>query len=155
MLCPETQLLADFAAGNVATFDQEDLLVHLDRCTTCRKEIAEISSAESVPSSLLPSSGDTIGRYELVAPLGQGAMGVVYKARDLMLHRDVALKMLSISGERDVLLREARIACQLNHEGVVRVYDVFEAQGRVWLSMELVEGVTLKTRFDARDYSLQ
>src|ERR1035438_4733238 len=92
------------------------------------------------------------GRYNLQHPIGRGAMGVVWRARDQLLDRDVAVKEVVISAligadERQNAyqrtLREARTAARLSHRGVVAVYDVAEEDGRPWIIMELVPSRSL------------
>jgi serine/threonine protein kinase len=96
-------------------------------------------------------SGKTLGPYHVAAKLGQGGMGVVYRARDPRLGREVALKVLPAavaadSERRARFLREARSAAAVNHPNIAAVYDVGETDGRVYLAMELVEGTTLRGR---------
>jgi len=93
--------------------------------------------------------GTTIDRYHVTEKLGQGGMGVVYRARDTLLGRDVALKVLpadksSDPERRERFLREAKSASALNHPGIVSVHDVLEVDGQDVLVMELVEGQTLE-----------
>ena len=93
--------------------------------------------------------GRTIDRYSVVEKLGQGGMGVVYKARDTVLERFVALKVLppdksSDSDRRRRFLQEAKSASALNHPGIVAVYDVLTVDGQDVLVMELVDGETLE-----------
>jgi eukaryotic-like serine/threonine-protein kinase len=88
------------------------------------------------------------GRYELVRPLGHGAMATVDLVRDVDLDRPVALKRLAENLARDEelrqrFLREARLAARLSHPNVVRVFDVGEDAGRPFIAMEYVEGETL------------
>jgi eukaryotic-like serine/threonine-protein kinase len=92
------------------------------------------------------------GRYNLQHPIGRGAMGVVWRARDQLLDRDVAVKEVVISAligadERrnayQRTLREARTAARLSHRGVVSVYDVAEEDGRPWIVMELIPSQSL------------
>jgi serine/threonine protein kinase len=88
------------------------------------------------------------GRYELVRPLGHGAMATVDLAHDVELDRPVALKRLAENLARDQdlrrrFLREARLAARLAHPNVVRVFDVGEDDGRPFIAMEYVEGQTL------------
>ena len=88
------------------------------------------------------------GRYELVRPLGHGAMATVDLAHDVELDRPVALKRLAENLARDKdlrrrFLREARLAARLAHPNVVRVFDVGEDDGRPFIAMEYVEGETL------------
>src|ERR1700760_1274296 len=87
------------------------------------------------------------GRYRLQSPIGRGAMGVVWRARDQLLDRDVAIKEVQIAdtlteAERATAfqrtLREAKTAARLNHPAVVTVYDVAEDGGRPWIVMQLV-----------------
>src|SRR4051795_9675137 len=88
-------------------------------------------------------------RYELVTILGEGGMGVVWRARDTRLGRAVAVKVLSASSvgsdvARSRLIREARAAAALEHAGIVRVYDVGEtSDGGAFLVMELIRGQSL------------
>ncbi|MCI0657420.1 MAG: serine/threonine protein kinase, partial [Acidobacteria bacterium] len=88
------------------------------------------------------------GRYRIVAPLGKGGMGEVYRADDLKLGQVVALKFLPEGLERDEkrlerLLNEVRTARQVSHPNVCRVYDVGEVEGHHFLSMEFVDGEDL------------
>ena len=92
------------------------------------------------------------GRYNLQTPIGRGAMGVVWRAHDRLLDREVAVKEVVISAligaeERrnayQRTLREARTAARLSHRGVVAVYDVAEEDGRPWIVMELVPSQSL------------
>ena len=92
------------------------------------------------------------GRYRLQAPIGRGAMGVVWRARDQLLDRDVAVKEVHIAetltdAERanayQRTLREAKTAARLNHPAVVAVYDVAEDGGRPWIVMQLVHAQSL------------
>src|SRR5262245_65848337 len=88
--------------------------------------------------------GTKLGPYEIIAPLGAGGMGEVYRARDPRMGRDVAIK---ISAERfsDRFEREVRAVAALNHANICQVYDV----GPNYLVMELIEGPTLADRIAA------
>jgi eukaryotic-like serine/threonine-protein kinase len=99
------------------------------------------------------------GRYRLAAPIGRGAMGVVWRAHDQLLDREVAVKEVRISETlSDVeranaykrTLREAKTAGRLNHPGVVAVYDVAEDGGRPWIVMQLVDAHSLDQVLAAR-----
>jgi len=90
------------------------------------------------------------GRYELLDKIGEGAMGMVYRARDMALGRVVALKMLSADiGADDELHqrfhREAEAIGRLNHPNIVQVYDLGEAEGRLYMAMELLDGDDLRS----------
>src|SRR5439155_26234345 len=85
--------------------------------------------------------GARLGPYEILAAIGAGGMGEVYRANDPRLHRDVAIKVAAAEfNERST--REARLAAALNHPNVCHIYDV----GPNYLAMELVEGPTLADR---------
>ena len=94
---------------------------------------------------------DRIGRYRIISELGRGAMGVVYRAEDPKIGREVAIKTLKLAdktdpsevdGLRERLMREAQSAGRLSHPGIVTVYDVDEDQGVAFIAMEYVEGRT-------------
>jgi serine/threonine-protein kinase len=98
----------------------------------------------------LPSTGEVFGgRYRIRAELGRGGMGVVYRASDLELEEDVALKVLRPGAFEDAtdgltkLKAEVRIARRITHNNVIRVHDLVEAGGLRCLSMEYVPGTTL------------
>lgn len=98
-----------------------------------------------------------IAHYQLQSRLGQGAMGVVFRARDERLERDVAIKLLQVSLDAAEaadyaarLLQEARSAARLNHPGIITVYDCGEWRGKSYLAMELVQGITLKDILEKR-----
>lgn len=101
-----------------------------------------------------PQSADGLGRlgnYRVIRLLGGGGMGSVFLAEDSQLRRSVALKimrphMAAMPGARERFLREARAAASINHENVVRIYQVGEERGIPFLAMELLEGETLATR---------
>src|SRR5216684_1082264 len=90
---------------------------------------------------MLLSAGDKLGPYEILAPIGKGGMGEVYRARDTRLNREVAIK---VSAERfsERFEREARAIAALNHPNICTLFDV----GPNYLVMELVEGPTLAER---------
>jgi len=97
---------------------------------------------------------DRIGRYEIISELGRGAMGVVYRARDPKIGREVAIKTIKwadraeeseISNLRERLFREAQSAGKLSHPGIVTIYDIDEVEGEAFIAMELVEGETLES----------
>ncbi len=96
-----------------------------------------------------PQQPQRLGKYEIVAKIGQGAMGDVYKAHDPILNRDVAIKTMSATIGADEELRkrfhrEAQAAARLNHPGIVAVYDFGEEAGKIYMAMELLEGKDLR-----------
>jgi eukaryotic-like serine/threonine-protein kinase len=97
----------------------------------------------------MPEVGQTLGRYEIVDKLGEGGMGVVYKARDARLNRFVALKlMLGAATDPDHQFRrfaqEAKAASALNHPNIITVYDIASDEGTLYIVMEYVAGKTLR-----------
>ncbi len=102
--------------------------------------------------SLTP--GTRLGPYEVLSRLGAGGMGEVFRARDTRLDRDVALKVLPAAALADEtarvrLLREARLASQLNHPHICTIYDVGESDGQTYIGMEMVEGQSLSSRLSS------
>lgn len=104
-------------------------------------------------------AGQTLGRYKILSVLGQGGMGVVWRGHDDKLRRDVALKILNRSKRKngsigglsaELFMQEARAVAKLQHPAVVSIFEVAEDQGQVFLSLELMEGGTLKEYVDRK-----
>src|SRR5579859_7064565 len=96
---------------------------------------------------------DQIGRYKIVGELGRGAMGVVFRATDPSIGRDVAIKTIRLAEfsnaeqrgtQRERLFREARSAGILSHPGIVTIYDMAEQEDLAYIAMEFVSGSTLE-----------
>lgn len=129
------------------------------------------TDSENESASLPPprlSVGDRLGRFEIVALLGAGGMGDVYRARDPQLEREVAIKVLSRAFSRDPerqrrFEREARATATLNHPNVVAVHDFGIHEGIGFIVTELLQGETLRQRIGDRplpprtavDYAIQ
>ena len=163
MDCPDDDELALYVERALGQASRERIEAHFDRCSACRTLVSELTRSEAgEPLELLATEpvlrGVTtiparIGRYVVEAPLGAGGSGVVVSAFDPELERKVAIKLLrgdrghgpQASAARARLTREARAMARVTHPNVVAVHDVGEADGQLFVAMELVCGQTLRS----------
>ncbi len=157
MDCPDDDTLALLLGGEAV--DESRLHAHVDACPQCAALLVELAALyhqaddepDDEPENLRP--GTTIaGRYRMERVLGQGGMGVVYLAHDEQLRREVAIKLVrpEVAAEHGPQLqarlhREARAMARINDPAVVRVLDVGGWRSTVYVVMERVDGVTLRT----------
>lgn len=140
-------------------------------CSDCGTQIVSIEDASVTKTIKKPmvSAGKTIaGKYKMLAELGRGGMGVVYKAKDTRLKRVVALKFLPAELTQDKeskmrFVQEAQAAAALEHPNICTVYEIDEADGQTFIAMSYIEGQSLKDKLkdgsmnvdEAKDIALQ
>jgi serine/threonine protein kinase len=112
------------------------------------------------PAYALTKGGLVAGKYRILEEIGRGGMGVVYRAEDTKLARQVAIKVLPEVFAQDAerlgrFEREARVLASLNHPNIAAIYGVEEADGKLFLILELVEGQTLTERLIYGPLSLE
>lgn len=139
--CPEQDRLDAFLARTLRPGELVELEAHFDTCDDCRRLVFALAPDESPGSE-----ARRIGRYIVTRQLGEGAMGVVFAARDPALRRDIAIKLLRgaaahLRPDAAVRLRrEAQGLARLAHPNVVSIYDVGTHDDEVYLAMELIDG---------------
>ncbi len=144
----------DAMASNIRAREQQ---LH-ERVRALKVDIAKAREAgPGAPAAVpLPQTGERVGgRYEILATLGRGGMGAVFRAHDFELGEEIALKTLRKEsiGDAAVIERfksEIRLARRITHRNVVRTHDLGEWEGGYFLTMELVEGITVRELIDTR-----
>ncbi|HQZ66778.1 MAG TPA: bifunctional serine/threonine-protein kinase/formylglycine-generating enzyme family protein [Planctomycetaceae bacterium] len=145
----------DLVDGLRSYFDGEAMLAGAEFAPTIlNPNAARADARDTLPPGMVESdtasefSPRTFGRYQLLRPLGEGAMGSVFLARDSVLDRQVALKVPKSSGSGNVefmarFAREAKAAAALKHPNICRVYDAGEFEGTAFITMDFINGVPL------------
>src|SRR5688572_31878111 len=160
-LFPEIYDLACALAASKAPDEAADLFHRIAQTDTSFRDVAQrLVRADHVPlaedGTKMPPS---IGRYELLEPIGRGAMGNVYLGRDPLINRILALKAIDLAigydnasceSAAETFLREASIAGSLTHPNIVTIFDVGESDGLAYIAMEYVRGHHL-SEFAAND----
>ena len=108
----------------------------------------------------MASPGDKVKHYELLQAIGKGGMGEVYLAQDTILDRKVAIKFLpeemqQDTNARDRFVREAKSAAALDHPFICKIFETGEAEGKVFIVMEYVDGVTLRDKMEEEPLHLR
>ncbi|MCU0682482.1 MAG: protein kinase [Polyangiaceae bacterium] len=155
--CPGEEVMLDFVEARLAPGPRGEIEAHVASCGVCAALVATLAEAWHAEGKLGPGAGfgpalapgEALGRYEVAALAGAGAMGEVYRARDARLGREVALKVLPPRFASDPrrlarFLREGRAAAALRHPNLVTVYDVVAEGRRLCVVSEWVEGETLR-----------
>jgi tetratricopeptide (TPR) repeat protein len=154
--CLDDTTTFEFVEGTLDARAEAAVKAHIASCDECRVLVSQTAKSMREPADgegeadAMPRGG-VIGRYRVIDVIGAGAMGVVYSAYDPELDRRVAMKLLKNNLDapeetaelQQRLSREARAMARLSHENVVAVYDTGTFEGRVFLAMELVDGVAL------------
>jgi tetratricopeptide (TPR) repeat protein/predicted Ser/Thr protein kinase len=164
MPCPAENTVLRYLGGDLDDPAIREIEEHLDGCKSCRFVFADLARGSEAneptavpanPLSLVHATnlarGTLVGRYVMLATLGRGGMGVVYKAFDPELDRTIALKLVGVGAlgsqpeqAQARLLREAKTLARLSHPNVVAVHDVGTYEDDVFVAMEFVAGGTLR-----------
>ncbi len=147
--CPDPELLKRLGNDSLNSAEFESLESHVEHCVDCQAILDRISSELIEP----PPAPPEIPGFVIERELGRGGMGVVYQAWQPELSRRVALKFLARGAVNDAIerrrwLREAQAMGRIRHPHVVRLYEVGEAAGRLYLVLDLIPGGSLKDRID-------
>jgi tetratricopeptide (TPR) repeat protein/tRNA A-37 threonylcarbamoyl transferase component Bud32 len=156
--CPDPDTIARFAARVLPAAMAAQVELHFADCDDCRTLVFALASGGQVPALGAAGEPSSVGRFRIDQTLGQGAMGIVYRARDLDLDRFVAVKVsrsqsrLDVGGE-DRLRREAQALARLVHPNVIAIHEIGQHEGRAFVAMEYVDGPTLDAWVQGRAVS--
>jgi tetratricopeptide (TPR) repeat protein len=156
--CLNQDVLLALVEGRLSTQERGEVDHHVDACSTCFQLISELLQLQTPAGEAAPTAdlgfdeplaiGTRLGRYIIQRCLGMGGMGIVHAAYDPELDRRLALKLVRVdrvgaARARELLSREARAMARLSHPNVVAVHDVGAEGERLFVAMELVDGLTL------------
>ena len=144
-MCPEPERLVELVEGHLDPDAQLAIEHHIDTCESCRVGLAAAVRGDA-------ASAWSLGRYRIDDVIGMGGMGIVYRAWDPSLSREVAIKVVKSDDAelRARLAREAQSLARLNHRNVCQIYDVGTDDNELWIAMELVRGTTLRAWIAAK-----
>jgi eukaryotic-like serine/threonine-protein kinase len=156
--CPTAETLARLGFDSLLDARSSSLDDHIDNCMICQGRLEQLVENDKAPQGAgsgfvpVPDVPPEIPGFEIERELGRGGMSVVYQARQPSLNRRVALKVVRSgpagSHDRARWLREARSIARVRHDNVVRLYQVGEANGWLYLVLDLVPGGSLETRLE-------
>lgn len=172
MDCPTSEILAALVEGRLTAAQLISVHEHIDQCPACRQLVIavaasspampvalyedgsepELAQAPTAPATATPSEQaftppDQIDEFQILEPIGHGAMGRVFKAQDTLLDREVAIKFIATIdpslNAKARFMREARAIARLTHPNVVAIYTVGDAAGRPYIVSEYARGQSL------------
>jgi hypothetical protein len=148
--CLDDNLVAGFVEGALDAAERSRVERLIDQCAVCRRHVSDVMRVRSTVGATpgvaaTPTWPERVGRYEVRGKLGEGGMGVVLRAWDPQLEREVAVKLVRGESADGALrlVREARAMAKLRHPSVITVHDAGILGGEVFVVMELVDGENL------------
>ena len=144
--CPSDEAITAWAEGTSEPAERDEIESHATDCARCRATIAALRGVRGDDELRIGAGQTQIDRYRILCPIGEGAMGVVLRAHDPVLDREIAIKMVNAhaldAGQQQLMLDEAKSLARLGHRNVVTVYDAGVLDGEVFVAMEYVSGQT-------------